>query len=80
MVALARHTLIGFTIMDGFDLGIAAILPFIGRSDTERRLMINLVGPVWEGNQKWLITAGGVIFAASGRHCMQLPSRAFIWR
>lgn len=56
--------LIGFTIMDGFDLGIAALLPFIGRSDTERRLMINLVGPVWEGNQVWLITAGGAIFAA----------------
>ncbi|SUA94227.1 Cytochrome d ubiquinol oxidase subunit 2 [Oligella urethralis] len=51
--------LIGFAIMDGFDLGVAALLPVIGRSDTERRLMINLVGPVWEGNQVWLITAGG---------------------
>ncbi|KGF31642.1 cytochrome d ubiquinol oxidase subunit II [Oligella urethralis] len=56
--------LIGFAIMDGFDLGVAALLPVIGRSDTERRLMINLVGPVWEGNQVWLITAGGAIFAA----------------
>lgn len=56
--------LIGFTIMDGFDLGIASLLPVLGRTDTERRLMLNLVGPVWEGNQVWLITAGGAIFAA----------------
>ncbi|MDO5666761.1 MAG: cytochrome d ubiquinol oxidase subunit II [Alcaligenaceae bacterium] len=56
--------LIGFTIMDGFDLGVASLLPVLGRTDTERRLMLNLVGPVWEGNQVWLITAGGAIFAA----------------
>lgn len=61
---LMGFLLIGFAIMDGFDLGIAALLPFIGRTDTERRIMINLVGPVWEGNQVWLITAGGAIFAA----------------
>lgn len=62
--ALMGFLLIGFAIMDGFDLGIAALLPAIGHTDTERRLMINLVGPVWEGNQVWLITAGGAIFAA----------------
>ena len=62
--ALMGFLLIGFAIMDGFDLGIAALLPVIGRTDIERRLMINLVGPVWEGNQVWLITAGGAIFAA----------------
>ena len=62
--ALMGFLLIGFAIMDGFDLGIAALLPVVGRSDSERRLMINLVGPVWEGNQVWLITAGGAIFAA----------------
>ncbi|AZV94859.1 cytochrome d ubiquinol oxidase subunit II [Bordetella sp. J329] len=56
--------LIGFTIMDGFDLGVASLLPVIGRTDEERRIMINLVGPVWEGNQVWLITGGGAIFAA----------------
>ena len=56
--------LIGFAIMDGFDLGVAALLPVLGRSDKERRIMVNLVGPVWEGNQVWLITAGGAIFAA----------------
>lgn len=51
--------LIGFAVMDGFDLGVAALLPVLGRKDTERRIMFNLVGPVWEGNQVWLITAGG---------------------
>ena len=61
---LMGFLLIGFTVMDGFDLGIAALLPVLGRTDTERRIMINLVGPVWEGNQVWLITAGGAIFAA----------------
>lgn len=56
--------LIAFTVMDGFDLGVASLLPVLGRTDTERRIMINLVGPVWEGNQVWLITGGGAIFAA----------------
>lgn len=56
--------LIGFAIMDGFDMGITILLPFIGKTDDERRVMLNTVGPVWEGNQTWLITAGGAIFAA----------------
>ncbi|CAK7003604.1 cytochrome d ubiquinol oxidase subunit II [Saezia sanguinis] len=56
--------LIGFAITDGFDLGTAALLPFIGKNDVERRIVINTVGPVWEGNQVWLITGGGAIFAA----------------
>ncbi len=56
--------LIGFAIMDGFDLGAAMLLPFVARSDTERRVVINTVGPVWEGNQVWLILGGGAIFAA----------------
>ena len=56
--------LIGFAIMDGFDLGAAMILPLVGRSDGERRVVINAVGPVWEGNQVWLILGGGAIFAA----------------
>src|ERR1700740_2663920 len=56
--------LIGFAVMDGFDLGVAMLLPFIARNDTERRVLINTVGPVWEGNQVWLILAGGAIFAA----------------
>lgn len=56
--------LIGFAIMDGFDMGVTMLLPFVGKTDEERRVIVNTVGPVWEGNQTWLITAGGAIFAA----------------
>jgi cytochrome d ubiquinol oxidase subunit II len=56
--------LIGFAVTDGFDLGVAVLLPYVGRTDTERRIAINTVGPVWEGNQVWLILGGGAIFAA----------------
>lgn len=56
--------LIGFAITDGFDMGVATLLPFVGRNDVERRVAINTIGPVWEGNQVWLITGGGAIFAA----------------
>ncbi|TAK87470.1 MAG: cytochrome d ubiquinol oxidase subunit II [Betaproteobacteria bacterium] len=56
--------LIGFAVTDGFDLGVAALLPFIARDDEERRVVINSIGPVWDGNQVWLITAGGALFAA----------------
>ena len=56
--------LIGFAVTDGFDLGVAVLLPILGRSDEERRVIVNTVGPVWEGNQVWLVTAGGAIFAA----------------
>jgi cytochrome d ubiquinol oxidase subunit II len=56
--------LIGFAVMDGFDLGVGALLPFVARTDSERRIAINTVGPVWEGNQVWLILGGGAIFAA----------------
>ncbi len=56
--------LIGFAINDGMDMGVGNLLPFVGKTDDERRLMINTVGPHWDGNQVWLITAGGAIFAA----------------
>ena len=56
--------LIGFAITDGFDLGVGALLTLIGKNDDERRVMINTVGPHWDGNQVWFITAGGAIFAA----------------
>jgi cytochrome bd ubiquinol oxidase subunit II len=56
--------LAGFAIMDGFDLGTAALLPFVARTDTEKRIVLNSVGPVWEGNQVWFILGGGAIFAA----------------
>jgi cytochrome bd ubiquinol oxidase subunit II len=62
--ALLGILLIGFAVMDGFDLGAAMLLPFVGKTDSERRVAINTVGPVWEGNQVWFILGGGAIFAA----------------
>lgn len=56
--------LIGFALTDGFDMGVGALLPFVGKTDVERRVVINTVGPVWEGNQVWFILGGGAIFAA----------------
>jgi len=56
--------LIGFAIADGMDLGTAMMIPVLGKTDTERRVIINTIGPHWDGNQVWLITAGGAIFAA----------------
>ena len=56
--------LIGFAVTDGFDMGVGALLPFVAKTDTERRVAINTVGPVWEGNQVWFILGGGAIFAA----------------
>ncbi len=56
--------LIGFALTDGFDLGAALLMPFVGRSDEERRVVINTIAPHWDGNQVWLITAGGALFAA----------------
>ncbi|MDM0041705.1 cytochrome d ubiquinol oxidase subunit II [Variovorax sp. J22G21] len=62
--ALIGVLLVGFAITDGFDLGSGILLPFAARTDVERRVVINSVGPVWEGNQVWLIVGGGAIFAA----------------
>ncbi|WGE36342.1 cytochrome d ubiquinol oxidase subunit II [Actinobacillus genomosp. 1] len=56
--------LIGFAITDGFDMGVLTLLPVIGKSNVERRVMINTIAPHWDGNQVWLLTAGGAIFAA----------------
>jgi cytochrome d ubiquinol oxidase subunit II len=56
--------LIGFAIMDGHDMGVGTLLPFVGKDDVERRIVINTVGPHWDGNQVWFITGGGAIFAA----------------
>lgn len=56
--------LIGFAITDGFDLGVGALLRIVGKTDDERRVMINTIGPHWDGNQVWFITAGGALFAA----------------
>ena len=55
---------IGFFFLEGFDYGVGILLPFIGKTDTERRVLINTIGPVWDANEVWMITAGGAIFAA----------------
>jgi cytochrome d ubiquinol oxidase subunit II len=55
---------IGFFFLEGFDFGVGMLLPFIGKKDEERRAMINAIGPTWDGNEVWLLTAGGATFAA----------------
>ncbi|GEM76908.1 cytochrome d ubiquinol oxidase subunit II [Vibrio sagamiensis] len=80
--------LIGFAITDGFDMGVGALVPVIGRSDNQRRVMINSIAPHWDGNQVWLITAGGALFAAwplvyatsfSGFYLAMLITLAALW-
>jgi cytochrome bd ubiquinol oxidase subunit II len=55
---------IGFFFLEGFDYGVGILLPYIGKDDRERRIVINTIGPFWDGNEVWLITAGGAMFAA----------------
>lgn len=55
---------IGFFVLEGFDFGVGILLPFLGKKDVERRVIINTVGPHWDGNEVWLLTAGGATFAA----------------
>ncbi len=61
---LVLFMLVGFVVMDGFDLGVGMLLPVVGKTDDERRVLLNSVGPVWEGNQVWLIAGAGTLFAA----------------
>jgi cytochrome d ubiquinol oxidase subunit II len=56
-----------YFMTDGFDLGIGSLLPFLGKSEEDRRVMVNAMGPLWDGNQVWLLSAGGVTFAAFPR-------------
>jgi len=55
---------VGFFFLEGFDYGVGILHPFLGKNDTERRMIINTIGPVWDGNEVWMITAGGAMFAA----------------
>jgi cytochrome bd ubiquinol oxidase subunit II len=55
---------IGFFFLEGFDYGVGVLLPFLGKDDDERRAIINSIGPVWDGNEVWMITAGGALFAS----------------
>src|SRR4051794_15486791 len=54
----------GYFLLEGFDFGVGMLLPVLGRDDRERRLLINTIGPVWDGNEVWLLVAGGATFAA----------------
>jgi cytochrome d ubiquinol oxidase subunit II len=62
--ALLGLLLVGFAIMDGFDLGVAMLHPFVAKTDAQRRVALNTIAPVWEGNQVWFILGGGAVFAA----------------
>lgn len=55
---------IGFFFLEGFDYGVGALIPIVGKTDDERRIVLNTIGPFWDGNEVWLITAGGALFAA----------------
>ena len=55
---------IGFFFLEGFDYGVGILLPFLGRDDKERRVILNTIGPVWDGNEVWMLTAGGALFAS----------------
>ena len=54
----------GYVVLDGFDLGVGMLSPFLGRNDTEKRILLNSIGPVWDGNEVWLVLGGGALFAA----------------
>jgi cytochrome bd ubiquinol oxidase subunit II len=54
----------GYFFLEGFDFGVGMLLPFVSKDDTDRRVVINAIGPVWDGNEVWLLTAGGAMFAA----------------
>ncbi len=56
--------LCGYAILDGFDLGVGILHPFVPRTDLERRLSLNSIGPLWDGDEVWLVTFGGALFAA----------------
>lgn len=86
--ALIGVLLIGFTVTDGFDMGVGALLPVIGKTDIDRRIMINSIAPHWDGNQVWLVTAGGALFAAwplvyavsfSGFYMAMMLTLAALW-
>ena len=64
LVCILGVLLCGYTILDGFDLGVGILHPFIAKDDRERRLVMNSIGPLWDGNEVWLVTFGGALFAA----------------
>jgi cytochrome d ubiquinol oxidase subunit II len=71
--------LVGFAVMDGFDLGLGATFRWLGRTDDERRALLEAIEPVWDGNKVWFVLAGGAVFAA-WPCCTRPPSPGCIWR
>src|SRR5487761_1738632 len=55
---------LGYFFLEGFDFGVGILMPFVSKDDLDRRVVINTIGPVWDGNEVWLLTAGGATFAA----------------
>ena len=68
----------GYLFLEGFDFGVGMLLPVLGRNDTERRVMVNTIGPVWDGNEVWLIVAAGATFAAFPAWYASLFSGAYL--
>jgi cytochrome d ubiquinol oxidase subunit II len=64
---LLSFLLIGYTVLDGFDLGVGILFPFVAKTEKERRLVLQAIGPLWDGNEVWLVAAGGVLFFAFPR-------------
>ncbi len=69
---------IGFFVLEGFDYGVGILLPFLGKKDEERRVIINTIGPFWDSNEVWMITAGGALFAAFPQVYATLFSGAYL--
>ncbi len=69
---------IGFFVLEGFDYGVGLLLPFLGKKDEERRMILNTIGPVWDSNEVWMITAGGAMFAAFPQVYATLFSGAYL--
>jgi cytochrome d ubiquinol oxidase subunit II len=69
---------LGYLFLEGFDFGVGMLLPFLGRDNTERRVLINTIGPVWDGNEVWLLVAGGATFAAFPGWYAALFSAAYL--
>src|SRR5512142_1479110 len=62
--ALIAILWIGYFVLEGFDFGVGTLLPFLGRTEGERRAILRTIGPVWDGNEVWVLVAGGATFAA----------------
>jgi cytochrome bd ubiquinol oxidase subunit II len=69
---------VGYFVLEGFDMGVGILLPFLGKDETRRRMMINTIGPHWDGNEVWLLTAGGATFAAFPRWYASLFSGFYL--